>query len=102
MVPFVSLLSVLFTQLTKSLATQPAAVRGLVSLARVVLLVTWSFYPIAHAIITVTGTKSPAGQVALKAGYGLLIDFMASARSEAEGYSPDHVDPAPRLAAATA
>ena len=102
MVPFVYLLSVLFIQLTKSLATQPVAVRGLVSLARVVLLLTWSFYPIAYAIITVTGIKSPAGQVALqfgytiadvtsKAGYGLLIYFMARAKSEVEGYHLNEV-----------
>jgi bacteriorhodopsin len=97
MIPFVYLLAILFSQLTKSLEIQPEAVRGLVSLARVVLLVTWSFYPIAYAIITVTGTKSASGQVALqigytladitsKAGYGLLIYFMARAKSEAEGY----------------
>lgn len=102
MVPFLYLLAVLFTQLTRSLATQPEAVRGLVSLARVVLLLTWSFYPIAYAIITVTGTKSPAGQVALqvgytiaditaKAGYGLLIYFMARAKSEAESFHPNEV-----------
>lgn len=113
MVPFLYLMFVLFTQLTRSLQTQPAAVRGLVSLARGVLLVTWSFYPIAYAIITITGTKIAAGQVALqvgytiaditsKAGYGLLIYFMARAKSEGEGYSPDHVDSAPRAAGATA
>ncbi len=113
MVPFIYLLTVLFTQLTKSLQTQPVAVRSLVSQARVVLLATWSFYPIAYAIITVTGTKSPAGQVALqvgytladitaKAGYGLMIYYMARAKSEAEGYSPDYVDSAPRPAVAAA
>jgi len=113
MVPFLYLLAVLYTQLTRSLSSQPAQVRGLVSLARGVLLVTWSFYPIAYAIITVTGTKSPAGQVALqigytladitsKAGYGLLIYHMARVKSEVEGYSPDHVDSAPRAAAAVA
>lgn len=113
MVPFVYLLAVLFTQLTKSLATQPEAVRGLVSLARVVLLVTWSFYPIAYAIITVTGTKSATGQVALqvgytiaditaKAGYGLLIYFMARAKSEVEAYNPDAAASVNRYATATA
>ena len=35
-----------------------------------------------------------------KAGYGLLIYAMARVKSEAEGYSPDHVDSAPRVAAA--
>ncbi len=102
MVPFVYLLAVLFSQLTTSLKTQPESVRSLVSLARVVLLLTWSFYPIAYAIITVTGVKSPSGQVALqvgytiaditaKAGYGLLIYFMARAKSEDENYSIDKV-----------
>lgn len=110
MIPFLYLLTVLYTQLTKSLQTQPVAVRGLVNLARTVLLVTWSFYPIAYAIITITGTKSAAGQVALqigytiaditsKAGYGLLIYAMARVKSEVEGYSPDHVGSAPRVAA---
>ncbi len=113
MVPFLYLLVVLYSQLTAALQTQPEAVRGLVSLARFVLLVTWSFYPIAYAIITITGTKSPAGQVALqlgysiaditaKVGYGLLIYAMARVKSEVEGYSPDHVDSSPRPVAATA
>lgn len=100
MIPFLYILFVLFTELTRSLATQPVAVRGLVSAARGVLLVTWAFYPIAYAIITITGTESPVGQVALqvgytiaditaKAGYGMLIYFMARAKSEAENYNPD-------------
>ena len=106
MLPFLYILSVLYTQLTSSLQNQPSAVRGLVSFARLVLLTTWSFYPIAYAIITVTGTKSATGQVALqigytiaditaKAGFGLLIYNIARVKSESEGYSPDHVDSAP-------
>ena len=113
MVPFVYLLSVLFTQLTSSLKTQPEGVRGLVSLARVVLLVTWAFYPIAYAIITATGTKSPVGQVALqvgysiaditaKAGFGLLIYFIARTKSEVEGYHPDAASADSRMAVANA
>lgn len=113
MVPFVYLLSILFIQLTKSLRTQTEAVRGLVSLARAVLLVTWAFYPIAYAIITITGTKSATGQVALqvgytiaditsKAGYGLLIYFIARAKSEVEAYNPDTATSAGRYAPATA
>ena len=102
MVPFIYILALLFTQLTKSLATQPPGVRGLVSSARGVLLITWAFYPIAYAIVTVTGTKSAVGLVAIqvgysiaditsKAGYGLLIYFIAVAKSNAEGYHPDAV-----------
>ena len=62
-------------------------------------------------IITITGTKSAAGQVALqvgytiadiaaKAGYGLLIYFMARAKSDAEGYNPDHASIVARVGAA--
>ena len=112
MIPFLYIMYVLFKELTKSLATQPEAVRGLVSFARVVLLVTWSFYPIAYAILTVTG-KTADGQVALqvgytiaditaKAGYGLLIYFMARAKSESEGYSADFAESSTRAAAVTA
>ena len=110
MIPFLFLLTVLYSQLTSSLTTQPVAVRSLVSFARLVLLVTWSFYPIAYAIITVTGTNSAAGQVALqigytiaditsKAGYGLLIYAMARVKSEVEGYNPDYIDSSHKVTA---
>lgn len=111
MVPFLFLLTVLFSELTKSLTTQPQAVRGLVSLARLVLLVTWSFYPIAFAIVTITGTKSPVGQVALqigytiaditsKAGYGLLIYQIARVKSEVEGFHLNEATVNPLVASA--
>jgi bacteriorhodopsin len=111
MIPFLYLLYVLFTELTRSLDKQPSAVRGLVNLARVFLLVTWSFYPIAYAIVTVTGTSNPNGEVALqvgytiaditaKAGYGLLIYFMARVKSEHEGYNLESHDPIPAAVAA--
>ena len=106
MIPFLYLLFVLFTELTRALDKQPSAVRGLVNLARIFLLVTWSFYPIAYAIITITGTSNPSGEVALqvgytiaditaKAGYGLLIYFMARVKSEHEGYRLGSHDPIP-------
>lgn len=95
MVPFVYILYVLFGELTRSLARQPESVRGLVKLARAVVLVTWAFYPIAYAIVTVTGTQSASGQVALqvgytladvtaKAGFGLVIYWIARAKTEVE------------------
>ncbi len=113
MLPFLYIMFVLFTELTKSLATQPEVVRGLVSAARLILLITWSFYPIAYAIITVTGTKSASGQVALqlgytladitaKAGFGLLIYFMARAKSSVDGYQPDHAGVSANLTGVTA
>lgn len=95
MIPFTYLLFVMFTQLTSSLQRQPDSVRSLVKLARALILITWSFYPIAYAIITVTGAKSAAGQVALqvgytvadvtaKAGFGVLIYFIARIKTAAD------------------
>jgi hypothetical protein len=64
-------------------------------------LITWAFYPIAYAYITITGTRSPSGQVVLqlgytiaditaKAGFGILIYFIARAKSAAD--SPAEFD----------
>jgi len=113
MIPFTYLLFELFIKLTKTLDSQPEAARGLISSARYVLLVTWAFYPIAFAIVTVTGANNPWGLVILqigysvadiasKVGYGLVIHAIARAKSEAEGYNPDAVDSVPKLTAAMA
>ena len=94
MVPFVYTLYVLFIELGNALVKQPAAVRGLISTARAVILVTWAFYPIVFAIKTLTGTTA-AGEVAIqvgysiadvtaKAGYGLVIYLIARRKSELE------------------
>lgn len=94
MIPFLYTLYVLFIELGKALVRQPEAVRGLISTARVVILVTWAFYPIAFAIKTLTGTTAE-GEVAIqvgysiadvtaKAGYGLVIYLIARRKSELE------------------
>jgi len=102
-IPFLYILYVLWVELGKSLAGQPAQVRSLVSLARVVIVVTWMFYPIAYgirgdslpgAIPGLVPEKSGAGMVGTqigyaiaditaKAGFGLLIFFIARAKTEA-------------------
>ena len=113
MVPFLYLLFVLFTRLTKALETQPREARSLINTARYVLLLTWSFYPIAFAIINFTGTNSQTGIVALQIGYsiaditskvayGLIIHSIARVKSEVEGYHPDVVDSVPQMEHATA
>ncbi len=98
MIPFVYTLYVLFIELGKALERQPQQVRGLITLARVVVLVTWCFYPVAYALKTVFGTAAGAsamGEVAsqigysiaditAKAGYGLIIYFIARTKSEIE------------------
>ena len=94
MIPFLYTLYVLFIELGNALVRQPQSVRGLISTARVVILVTWAFYPIVFAIKTLTGTTA-AGEVAIqvgysiadvtaKAGYGLVIYLIARRKSELE------------------
>ncbi len=102
-IPFLYILYVLWVELTKSLPTQPKEAQGLISIARLVLLVTWAFYPIAYAIYGdslpgakpgVVGEKSALGSVGIqvgyaiaditaKAGFGVLIYLIARAKTEA-------------------
>jgi len=100
-IPFVYILYVLWVELTKSLDTQPAEVRGLIKTARLVLLVTWAFYPIAYAFFgdslpgakpgLVTDVKSGTvgiqvgyaiADITAKAGFGVLIYLIALRKTE--------------------
>ncbi len=99
-VPFFYILYVLWVELTASLATQPPAARKLIEVSRLVLLITWAVYPIAYAFggteaaltAKAGGAVDPSGIVALqvgyaiadmtaKAGFGVLIYFIARAKS---------------------
>ncbi len=99
-IPFFYILYVLWVELTNSLATQPVAARKLIEVARLVLLVTWAVYPIAYAMggtvealtAKAGGTVDGGGIVGLqvgyaiadmtaKAGFGVLIYFIARAKS---------------------
>jgi bacteriorhodopsin len=106
-IPFFYILYVLWVELTNSLATQPVAARRLIEIARVVLLVTWAVYPIAYAMGgTIPALTAKAGglvdgtgivglqvgyaiaDMTAKAGFGVLIYFIArakSTRTEASG-----------------
>lgn len=101
--PFLYILYILWIELTNSLETQPQEVRGLISLARLVILVTWAFYPIAYAIYGdslpgatpgLVGERSSLGIVGVqvgyaiaditaKAGFGVLIFLIALRKTEA-------------------
>jgi bacteriorhodopsin len=102
-IPFFYILYVLWVELTKSLDSQPEQVRGLISIARLVILITWAFYPIAYAIYgdslpgakpgLFAGDRSGLGLVGIqvgyaiaditaKAGFGLLIYMIAKTKSE--------------------
>lgn len=104
MIPFIAILAVLFTQLSSAIAKQPAEARPLIHLARVVVLVTWSFYPLAYLIGALgrgeDGSLSAGAVVGLqvgytiaditaKAGFGVVIYMIARRKSELEGYVPD-------------
>jgi len=117
MIPFLIILAVLFTKLSDAIGKQPSEVQGLINLARVTVLITWSFYPIAYVIGALgalgTGgddaTRSAASVVGLqvgytiaditaKAGFGVIIYMIARRKSELEGL----VESRPAAAPATA
>lgn len=91
MLPFLYIMATLFGTLTRATQTQPENVRSLLALARLVVVVTWSFYPIAY-VIGALGASSGAGRTAIqvgytladltaKAGFGLVIYAIARAKS---------------------
>ena len=101
-IPFFYILYVLWVELSKSLETQPPEVRTLILVARLVLLITWAFYPIAYAIYGdslpgatpgIVGERSGLGvigtqigyaiaDITAKAGFGVLIYLIARAKTE--------------------
>lgn len=112
-IPFVYILYVLWVELTASLDTQPVAARGLIKFARYVILATWMVYPIAYALGSTTsaleaaagGSQGAGGIVGLqigyaiadmtaKAGFGVLIYFIARAKTQedaSKGIQPEAV-----------
>ena len=97
-IPFVYILYVLWVQLGAQVKNESAEVQRLLRITRVVLLATWGVYPITF-LLPILGigmdTSFVAVQsgyaiadVAAKCGYGLLIFFIARAKSEADGSMP--------------
>jgi bacteriorhodopsin len=103
-IPFFYILYVLWGELTKSLDSQPPAARKLIEVCRLVLLITWAVYPIAYALggtpealtAKAGGDVGAGGVVGLqigyaiadmtaKAGFGVLIYFIARAKSSGAG-----------------
>ena len=68
MVPFAYIMAVLFTGMKDAVERQPETVRPLFSKARALVLITWSFYPIAYLAPWV-GLSGASGEVALQVGY---------------------------------
>ena len=100
MVPFLFILFELFVGLRGSIKSQPENARGLVNLAVWVTVLSWSFYPVVYFapllfgagnanIATMSGDAAMIVQVGYtiadivaKAGFGVLIFMIASAKSE--------------------
>ncbi len=94
MIPFVWIVVELFFGLSKSIESQPENARGLVSLARWVVIVTWCFYPVVF-IFPMIGLEGSDAATAVQVGYtvadvlakaafGFLIYLIAVRKSEAE------------------
>ena len=97
-IPFLYIVYVLFTQLGTVINNQPGEAKVLFRNVRLLLLLTWGFYPIVFMIPFVGGLDASTivavqvgyciADVAAKAGYGVVIWMIARAKSEAAGYVP--------------
>ena len=96
MIPFLYILYVLFVEMTKSLNDQPAGIKSIVSGLRWIILITWSFYPVAYFIPVIDGGVT--GEVIRQSGYSiadilakpafcLLVYLIARRKSAADNFS---------------
>ena len=100
-IPFLYILYVLFVELGKSLANQPAGVAETVGRLRLLLIATWGVYPISYILGMGEGMASSEQFVGVQVGYtiadvlakcvfGLTIYKIARMKSMAEGMKDDH------------
>jgi len=93
--PFVYILYVLWVKLGNAMNQQPAQVQVLTRNIRLLLLATWGFYPITYMLpmFGISPQSSVVGiqigyaisDVLAKAFYGVMIYWIATAKSEADG-----------------
>jgi bacteriorhodopsin len=92
MVFFVLILATLFGELARQIEVESPAVQGTLRTLRLVLVVTWSFYPIAYLAPVLLADKAlgfvivnvgyAIADITAKAGYGLLIHHVAKVKTE--------------------
>ena len=97
-IPFLYILSVLWGKLGAVIPKQPVPVRKLLTDIRWLLLATWGFYPITYMLpyFNISHESSMVGvqigyaiaDVLAKAFYGVMIYWIARAKSEADGSLP--------------
>ena len=95
MIPFLYIVMSLFSGLSESIAKQPENVRGLISSARWVVILSWSFYPIVYfapfAMSLDGGTATAVievgytiADIVAKAVFGVMIFMIAVRKSQHE------------------
>lgn len=94
MIPFLIIVYDLFVGLAKSIDAQPASVRGMVSKARWVTVISWCFYPVVFVfpMIGFTGGNAATAvqigytiaDIVAKAMFGVMIYMIAVRKSAAE------------------
>ena len=94
MIPFLYIMYTLYFRFGEALENQPPAVKKYVSLIRNLTLIAWSVYPIAYLFnefkdtgtgIAVVQVGYSIADVVAKCGYGLIIFWIARAKTEADG-----------------
>ncbi len=94
-VPFLYILYVLWSELSKAVGTKDGEVSVLLRNTRLLLIGTWGFYPIAYLLplLGVSGATALSGlqvgysiaDITAKCGYGFMIYALARAKMEAAG-----------------
>lgn len=93
MIPFLYIVYSLYSGLSDSISKQPADVRGLISTARYVVILSWFFYPIVYfapflmdldggTATTVIEVGYTVADVIAKAVFGVMIFIIAVRKSE--------------------
>jgi bacteriorhodopsin len=93
MIPFAVIVYDLYVGLGKSIASQPANVRGLIGTARNLTVASWCFYPVVF-VLPMLGLSGRTSAVAVQVGYtiadvvakavfGVLIYMIAACKSAA-------------------
>jgi bacteriorhodopsin len=90
MLPFIYIVYQLMVGLSNSINSQPESVKGLIGNARLITLVTWSFYPIVFMfpMLNIAGATTfvqvgyTIADILAKAGFGIFIWVIAVRKSE--------------------
>lgn len=99
MLPFLYIVYTLYSSLGEAIDRQPESVRGLIRLARNLVVVSWFFYPVVYFLPFLVNMSGGTATVAIEVGYtiaditakavfGLVIYAIAVRKSEADGFKP--------------